>query len=329
MKRIYYNYRKIFSYNYDILVIVGARGIGKTYGAQKHVIKDFIYKNKKFVWLRDNGEACEELSKNNGDKFFSAIMKEFPTHKGIIKDNNIYIDDKHAGYIFPLSTYYNYKGNAYNEIKNIVFDEFIKEKAQRNTSGRIIQFLNTIETIGRMRNDFKVIMLANALDRGDEIFSLFNIKIFDYGYYFNKEKRIVLHYAENNPAYEILHENSISGRLIKGTDYEKPIVQNVFNDDSAQFFSKKPPKCKLFCILHNSDGIGVRLYYCNNIVYASKDINTECYNDIRFVKRIQEVTTKRTLISKDFLNTIKVLYNNNKVLFENGYIRNIFIDFLT
>ena len=325
---MYYSYRKIFSYNLPIMAIIGARGIGKTYGAKKHCIKDFIYKDKKFIWMRDNTSAIEELSANRGATFFKDVQKEFPKHDFYIKSNEIFIDKKHAGYLISLSTYYNYKGSQFNEIKNIVFDEFIKEKAQRNISGRIIQFLNMIETIGRTRTDFRLIMLANALDRGDDIFNIFNIKFKTHGYYRNKKKGIVLHYAQNNPIYDLEHKKSIAGKLIQDTPYDDVILNNVFYDDTEQYFIKKPPKCKIIGVLHNSDGLAVRIYYNESMLYITKDVNADVYKDIRFVRKIEEVNSSRQLISKNFLDNLRGLFNKNKVKFENPYIKSLFIDFL-
>jgi Podovirus DNA encapsidation protein (Gp16). len=273
MKSIYYKYNHIFSYNTKIIAVVGARGIGKTYGAKRYVIKKFLHEGRKFIWLRDTEIACDELRANDGAKFFADVKQEFnDKFCGSIKNDIITINGKHAGYLLPMSTYYNYKGNSYADIQTIVFDEFMAEKGQKRNGNRTLQFLNTIETIGRLRTDYRIILLANALDRGDEILNLFNIKIKDFGYYFNKQKSFVLHYADNNPDFNKARELSISGRLLKNTAYEENIASNKFADDDNQYFDKRPPKCKLFAILHNDYG-SVRLYLHNGTVYACRDFN--------------------------------------------------------
>lgn len=72
-----------------------------------------------------------------------------------------------------LSTFHKLKGNTFTEIKTIVFDEFIPEVGEVVRGDRARQFVNTVETICRLSKDTVIIMLANALDKGDRILNLF------------------------------------------------------------------------------------------------------------------------------------------------------------
>lgn len=323
-KSIYYNYRKIFSYNYPIICIIGARGIGKTYGAKRYVIKKFLNEGKKFIWIRDTESALDELRENDGEKFFVDIKKEFDNLNGNIKGEVITINEKHAGYLMPMSTYYNYKGNSYEEIKHIVFDEFIAEKTQKKQGSRAVQFANTIETIGRLRTDYRLIMLANALKRGDEVLNLLNIKIKGFGYYFNKKKGVVLHYSDNNPHFNEKKKQSISGRIILDTPLDNVMSKNKFDDDENEYYTVMPPKCKLFAILHN-DTDAVRLYLKDGVIYIRQDFNEKTNNNIRFVNDITLVTSRLKLIPKEFLDPIKRAFAHNDCMFENAYCKEVFL----
>lgn len=327
---MYFSYRKIDSYqDLPIKVIIGARGIGKTYGLKKKFIKDFLYKGKKFIWLRDNEDAIDKLTENNGEKFFNDVSKEFNNLKYKVQNNAIFINDQHCGYFMSISTYYNYKGNAYEDIKNIGFDEFIKEKAQRTAKHRILQFVNTIETIGRTRNNYKIYMLSNALDRNDDFFTLFDIKISSFGLYTNKKKGISLIYAQNNPIYDKAHKESISGKLLSNTVYDDSISNNVFMGDDKLYYTRKPPKSKLLCILHNEENKAVRLYESDDIIYVEDDTNENQYLNKRFVNKLKNITTTTRLIPKIFKDMLKSNMSNSKIRFRNGYAYNIFTDFLS
>lgn len=321
---MYYNYAKIFSYNLPIIAIVGARGIGKTYGCKKYVIKKFLQERKKFIWIRDTESALDELRENDGEKFFVDIKKEFKELKGSIKGEVITINGKHAGYLMPMSTYYNYKGNSYEEIKHIVFDEFIAEKSQKKNGSRAVQFANTIETVGRLRTDYRLFLLANALKRGDEVLNLLNIKINEFGFYFNKKKGVVLHYADNNPHFNAKKKESISGKLIMNTPLDNVMSKNKFDDDEKQFYSEMPSKCNLLTILH-SDTDSVRIYLKDGVLYIRTDFNEKTNNNIRFVNDLSLVTTKIKLIPKDYLDSIKRAYSHNDCLFESAYAKEIFL----
>ena len=51
---MYYDYQKVLSYNALLSFIIGERGVGKTYGAKKFCIKNYINKkalNKIYLTL--------------------------------------------------------------------------------------------------------------------------------------------------------------------------------------------------------------------------------------------------------------------------------------
>lgn len=48
----YYDYHKIISYNCPLNILIGERGVGKSYGAKKYVIKKFVKDKSKFMYLR-------------------------------------------------------------------------------------------------------------------------------------------------------------------------------------------------------------------------------------------------------------------------------------
>ena len=51
-KLSYYDYGPVLSRNAVFNMIMGARGLGKTYGAKKLVIKEFINHGNQFIYLR-------------------------------------------------------------------------------------------------------------------------------------------------------------------------------------------------------------------------------------------------------------------------------------
>ena len=53
----YYDYGRVLSYHAPWMFVIGARGLGKTYGAKKLVIGDWIKKSWQFIYLRRTAEA--------------------------------------------------------------------------------------------------------------------------------------------------------------------------------------------------------------------------------------------------------------------------------
>ena len=172
---MYYDYQKVLSYNALLSFIIGERGVGKTYGAKKFCIKNYINKNDEFVYLR---RYKTEL-KSSVPKFFDDLKtnNEFKDHKLTVKNNNFYCDGKICGYALPLSTANILKSTSYSKVKTIIFDEFIIDKGcYHYLQNEVTQLLDIIETIGRLR-DIRVIFLGNAISITNPYFTYFDLSL--------------------------------------------------------------------------------------------------------------------------------------------------------
>lgn len=331
-KSIYYSYQKLDSFGTHIIGVIGARGIGKTFGAKKKCCKAAKYDGKHFAWVRDTESACDKIRANNGADFFKDLAHHwrndfFDLSKCYIKQDVIFINGQYAGKLLALSTYYNNKGNVFDDIDIVVLDEFIPEKIQVNRGSRARQFLNTIESIGRTRNDFKVIILANALDLADDILDIFDLNITGFGYYLNRDKDVCIHYAPNNPDFDLKHSKSIAGKLIKGTQFEAQIAQNVFDTNEITYFEKRPPKCQFMCIMHNEFGC-CRLYERSGFIYVDHDVDPTWRKDLRYVNDIRSVTPIRKLMPKQHIDNFRRYFELGRVQFKNATLRKVFIEFI-
>lgn len=330
-EKIYYCWNRLLSFCWAFcFIIIGARGFGKTYRCKKHVVKDFLYNDAKFIWLRDTDAAIEELSANDGKAFFDDIFTNEERFKGLtgkIEGRNIIINGKQAGLIMPVRSFHKYKGNSFESYTNIVFDEFIPENQQQYIGDRALQFINTISTIGRTRKNFRVFMTANAIDKGDPILELLNIKIKGFGYYFNKKKGVVLHYAQNSEEFNKKNSESIAGRLIADTRYADNILNNKFSNDDTLLFTKRK-KCDIIGIYYNNKGEAVRIYRANDgsEYYACKDLSTTGYSYLRYVFDLSQVTEDKQLVGIEHRKFLTNLYASKMLRFESRYIQTVFID---
>lgn len=312
-----------------IFAVVGARGIGKTYRFKRYVLKKAIYDNKKFVWLRSTETMLDELTKDNARNFFSDISKSFKYGiKYEVKDNFIYINGKYVGQFMDVSTFYKRKGNDYNDIDIIVWDEFISEKNEAVRGDRGHQFVNTLESILRLSEDKIVILLANALDKGDNVLSLLGTKLEKgYGYYIVKEKGTLTAYVEDSKEFRQARDKSIVGKLIKGSQYEDVIVKNKFNSDNELLFDKKPKNMTVWCCLHTHEG-RCRIYLHESGLYCTSDTG-QGYNNVRFVNKPKDmgIFPNTRVIPTEFKKRLETLFKRRMIKFEDNHILNIFKNF--
>lgn len=76
----YYSYDRVLSYNCPVNVLIGERGVGKSYGAKNYVINQFRKKEAQFLYLRryeNELKTIFEKDKNNQKDFFTDIRRFF------------------------------------------------------------------------------------------------------------------------------------------------------------------------------------------------------------------------------------------------------------
>ena len=161
MKDIYFNSNKILSYNAFLNIIIGERGVGKTYGISKFVTNQFLKNKHQFAYIR----RYKSDLKQSVPTFYNALKNnnEFKNHNLFSEHNKFYVDNQESGYAMTLSTAQDLKSSNFDKVKYIIFDEFIIDEGQKKyyLKNEVMIFLNLIETIARMR-DVVIFMLGNA-----------------------------------------------------------------------------------------------------------------------------------------------------------------------
>lgn len=313
-----------------IFVIIGARGRGKTYACKKWLLSGWLFKREKFVILRDTLNECEVIAQDNGVRFWGDVLddKKFKSKDIKIKmtSTSVFINDELAGYVMPSSLFHLFKGSQYQDCKRVLYDEFIRENSVRYNGDRALQFLNTLMTVARYRTDFKIVLTANALNKGDTILAdIFQFQINKFGIYKNKQKGVVLDYTPNSEEFEQYQRSGNVYKLIKGTRYEANLIGNEFvNDDTRIFYDKRKP-CSLFGIYHGRDG-AVRIYQSKDgdDWYCGNDINPKTAIYMRYAFDVKYTNSQISLGEPSDKKFLQELYKNNLIKFENSYILEMF-----
>ena len=151
----YYDYHRILSYNCPVNVLIGERGCGKSYGAKKFVIEQFIKKHSQFLYLRryDN-ELKEIFEKTKSQKdFFDDIKNEFQEHTLEAKNRKFYCDSEVFGFAKRMTEAQDLKSSVYQNVKIII----IADKFYFNNGYFKNNFIE-IDKIKRVFEDFEKLL---------------------------------------------------------------------------------------------------------------------------------------------------------------------------
>ena len=321
----WYSYKRIMSFGTHHISVIGARGIGKTYGALGFCIDRWNSHKEEFVWCRDTEEALKELRANHGYQLFGKISKDkkYKIDTYDIRNDVIYVNEEPCGRLMSLSTFYKYKGSTFI-IRNFVIDEFVPEIGQvvRGNRRRAVQ--NVIESVLRLQGDYKIIFLANALNKYDPIMKIFDVDINQgFGIYVNRETDCAVHYADSSEEYKEAHRSSAAGKLSK--DSGKEYNENIFIDTDIYYHSL-PPKIRVWYVVHSLDGTAFRIACKDDMLYCYLDTDRMSYQKLRFCTRKEVVSKDIKLISQPMKKSLLTFYNNGRLLFEDGFVRNLFLE---
>lgn len=269
---MYYDPNKTLSRQRLFNFVVGARGCGKTYGAKKTVIRNFLRRGEQFVYLRryeTEMPAAEMLN------FFDDIADEFPdttfkSYNGLFR-----INGKIAGWYFPLSKATMLKSIPFPNVSLIIFDEFIIEVGiYRYLPNEVRTFLECYSTISRDR-DVPVLFMSNAITMTNPYFLYFKLS-FQEGQTVKLTKFISVELIQSQE-YENHVKQTKFGQLIADTEYGKYNIQNQFLLDTETFISEMPAGAAYICtfIIKNRE---VGFYVSNQEIlwYLSDKIDSTC-----------------------------------------------------
>lgn len=143
------NWDYIVNQNAAFTMVVGARGVGKTYGLFKYC-KDH---NRKFIYLRRLKSQLDQCATVDGNPFkklntdLSIDIRPKRTTGGVL----YYDQDDTIALGVALSTVANVRGFDYSDYDCIIFDEAIASDGERPIANEFNAFLNFYETVNRNR----------------------------------------------------------------------------------------------------------------------------------------------------------------------------------
>lgn len=160
-------------------VVFGERSNGKTYSALDYALERFFKYNEQFAYIRRFGEDVKKknlstlfdahlsngrVSSLSKDKYNSIdyTSSRF-TLRNYDEDGKPSEDSPTIGYAFDLSGMEHRKSTSYPLVTTIIFDEFLSR--QGYLPNEFVLFMNTLSTIIRDRNNVKIFMIGNTVNK--------------------------------------------------------------------------------------------------------------------------------------------------------------------
>lgn len=176
----YYSLDRIKEYKAQYNIIFGKRSNGKTYAVLYEGVKNYVQTGKQMAYLR---RYREDFVGKRGQTLFNALtssgaIKELTNGKWEMvkysssqwflakkskKDDKIITDAVPFCYGFSLASMEHDKSTSYPDITTVVYDEFISRIGYLNNE--FVLFMNVLSTIIRQRDDVKIYMLGNTVNK--------------------------------------------------------------------------------------------------------------------------------------------------------------------
>lgn len=340
---MFWDLGKTLTYNSLINVIVGNRGGGKTYGAKKRGIDNFIKRREQFGYIRRYKDDLKEPM----ERYFDDIRDDYPEYEFKTDSKHFYIRLKPAdpaekwtkediaGYGLVLSTASNKKSIAYPKVTLLIYDEFLLDKGNimylQDEPGKLLSLYETVARPGTGHPRVVLFMLANALSVTNPYFLYWNLRMptkeDKHGKYIwrHPTKPIIVEDVRNE-AFIDAKKNTEFGKLIEGTKYADYSINNQFLLDSDTFIEKKSAKARYyFTFIYKGKKYGVWADFTDGKMWVSEDIDPSFLLVYTLTLKDHQPNTM-FLKNKSKSSHFKTFIDNyqlGNVYFENMNVKNI------
>lgn len=181
-KNKYYSIKNILAKNADYNIIFGERSNGKTYALLAYALKRFVETGEQTAYVRRwredihakraavlfaNHVANGYISELTGGKFDSVTFKTGRYY--LTNTSEETTQETPFCFIFCLSDMEHDKSTSYPYVTTIIFDEFLTRRYY--LPDEFMLFMNLISTIIRQRDNVKIFMLGNTVNKYCPYFS--------------------------------------------------------------------------------------------------------------------------------------------------------------
>ena len=290
-QKIFWDIGRTLTHNMLVNIIVGNRGGGKSYGAKKLGIDQFIKRKEQFGYIR----RYKDDLKKPMEQYFEDVRWEYPDYEFQVKGDKFYCrlkpedpdekwtDDDICGYGFALSTADNKKSMSYPNITLLTFDEFLITKGNQtylpNEPEKLLSLYETIARPGTGHPRVVLFLLANAISITNPYFLYWNLRMPTKAdkngkWIWKHPTRPILVEDVRNPAFIDAKRKTEFGQLVDGTTYADYSIENKFLLDDNTFVERKSAKARYyFTFIYKEKKFGVWIDNSEGKMWVSEDID--------------------------------------------------------
>lgn len=329
----------------EFCLVIGGKGIGKTFGLRKALIERYLKKGYRFAEISRTKDETKNISAGYFDKlqqegFFADYV--FKTEKALG-----YIARKPAEgekpdweiccYFLSLTSFQQEKKRTFAHVAGVIFDEFIidsRDHYRRYLPNEFSILANLLDTVFRQQpgdtTPFRVYLLANAVGFTCPYFRDLGVtKIPDFGYTWYNDKHTLLHRVPKMKAQE-RREQTLVGRMLAGHEEAKIIFDNEFAIPDSGDIAPKPSNAVFaFGIIYNAQKFGVWSDLAHGCYYITSKIPANSRNVYALTKK--DMTLDYTAITRadDLLKLMAKIHYLNGLRYESASIREMFFEVLS
>lgn len=190
-KMSFYRLDRIDKEDATYSMIIGERSNGKSFAVLERILNRYLEDGSQGAIIR---RWDTDFKGGLGQEIYSGVVNagklkntpwdgiEYKSNKFILYrwdddlDRKIY-DRQPFAYAFSLTQMEHTKSTSYDNVKTILFDEFLTRNSY--LPDEFVLFMNIISTIVRYRDDVKIYMCANTVNKSAPYFSEMGIKHID------------------------------------------------------------------------------------------------------------------------------------------------------
>lgn len=321
----------VLSHNKIVNMVLSNRGGGKTFNCTRWGIDDFKRRKKQTVWVR---RYETEFTGDNGillnGKFFDAVREYYPDDELKIEGHTGLVNGEIAFHFIALSTSRQAKSNNFPDVNKIIFDEFVIGEGKTTYLKHEVEvFLDLYETVARMRDDVRAVLLANSISIVNPYFLFWNIKP-DAKKRFTVRGQVCVELFTDAEFIEKKKKTRF-GQLVEGTRYGAYAIENQWLADNDTFIEPKTKDAEfLVGMKYNGIMYGFWVDYREGLIYVNRQFDPSSYSLYCLTKEDHgpNLLLIKSLSESRRVNQIVFAFRNGLLRFQDMQVKNQFYEFI-